>query len=120
VALLGIDVGGTFTEAVLLADGTITTAKAPAAAAGNVETSGRIVEVVFAALAGAVYVPAQGQGTINNVACGYRRFSYHETVGGRQGAAKATFALAAGDLITVETPRGGGHGAPPGEGRNRG
>ena len=38
-----------------------------AVAAGNVETSSRIVDVVFAAFGRAVDVPAQGQGTMNNL-----------------------------------------------------
>jgi N-methylhydantoinase B len=55
-------------------------------AAGNVETSSRIVDVVFAAFGQAVPVPAQGQGTMNNLTLGNDRFSYYETVGGGQGA----------------------------------
>ena len=55
-------------------------------AAGNIETSSRIVDVVFAALGGAVPVPAQGQGTMNNVIFGNDRFTYYETIGGGQGA----------------------------------
>src|SRR6188508_1154000 len=55
-------------------------------AAGNVETSGRIVDTVFAALGEAVPVPAQGQGTMNNVTLGNERFTYYETLGGGQGA----------------------------------
>ena len=62
-------------------------ARAPAAvAAGNVETSSRIVDVVFAAFGRAVAVPAQGQGTMNNVTLGNDRFTYYETIGGGQGA----------------------------------
>jgi N-methylhydantoinase B len=62
-------------------------AQPPAAVvAGNVETSSRIVDLVFAAFSGLVDVPAQGQGTINNMAFGNRRFTYYETVGGGQGA----------------------------------
>ena len=53
---------------------------------GNVETSSRIVDVVFAALGQAVSVPAQGQGTMNNLTLGNDRFTYYETVGGGQGA----------------------------------
>ena len=55
-------------------------------AAGNVETSCRIVDVVFAALGQAVPVPAQGQGTMNNLTLGNDRFTYYETIGGGQGA----------------------------------
>jgi N-methylhydantoinase B len=62
-------------------------ARPPAAvAAGNVETSSRIVDVVFAAFGAAVPVPAQGQGTMNNLTLGNERFTYYETVGGGQGA----------------------------------
>jgi N-methylhydantoinase B len=62
-------------------------ARPPAAvAAGNVETSSRIVDVVFAAFGRAVPVPAQGQGTMNNLTVGNDRFTYYETIGGGQGA----------------------------------
>src|SRR5438874_2493451 len=57
-----------------------------AVAGGNVETSSRIVDAVFAAFARAVPVPAQGQGTMNNVTLGNDRFTYYETIGGGQGA----------------------------------
>jgi N-methylhydantoinase B len=64
-----------------------------AVAAGNVETSQRITDVVFLALARAgVAVPAQGQGTMNNVTFGGTGagergvWTYYETIGGGQGA----------------------------------
>jgi N-methylhydantoinase B len=57
-----------------------------AVAAGNVETSCRIVDVLFRALLQALPVPAQGQGTMNNVTLGNDRFTYYETIGGGQGA----------------------------------
>jgi N-methylhydantoinase B len=57
-----------------------------AVAGGNVETSCRIVDVLFRALGDAVSVPAQGQGTMNNLTFGNERFTYYETVGGGQGA----------------------------------
>lgn len=57
-----------------------------AVAAGNVETSSRIVDVLFAALGQGMAVPAQGQGTMNNVIIGGPGFSYYETIGGGQGA----------------------------------
>jgi N-methylhydantoinase B len=58
-----------------------------AVAAGNVETSQRIADAVFRALAaGGVPVPAQGQGTMNNVTLGGRGWTYYETLGGGQGA----------------------------------
>ncbi len=63
-------------------------AKAPAAvAAGNVEMSQRITDLLFAALAAAgVDVPAQGQGTMNNVTFGGAGWTFYETLGGGQGA----------------------------------
>ena len=63
-------------------------AKWPAAvAAGNVEMSQRITDTIFAALASAgVEVPAQGQGTMNNVTFGGRGWTFYETLGGGQGA----------------------------------
>jgi N-methylhydantoinase B len=67
-------------------EGCLVNARPPAAvAAGNMETSSRIVDVVLAAFAGAVPVPAQGQGTMNNVVLGNDRFTYYETIGGGQG-----------------------------------
>ena len=57
-----------------------------AVAAGNTETASRIVDVVFDALAKALPVPAQGQGTMNNVVLGNDAFTYYETIGGGQGA----------------------------------
>jgi N-methylhydantoinase B len=67
--------------------GSLVNAQAPAAvAAGNVETSCRIVDCLFRALGEAVDVPAQGQGTMNNLTFGNERFTYYETLGGGQGA----------------------------------
>jgi N-methylhydantoinase B len=58
-----------------------------AVAAGNVETSQRITDVLFRALAeGGVAVPAQGRGTMNNLALGGVGWTYYETIGGGQGA----------------------------------
>jgi N-methylhydantoinase B len=72
---------------VLAPEGSLLNARSPAAvAAGNVETSSRIVDLVFAAFGQAVPVPAQGQGTMNNLTLGNDRFTYYETVGGGQGA----------------------------------
>ena len=66
--------------------GCVVNARPPAAvAAGNMETSSRIVDVVLAAFVEAVPVPAQGQGTMNNVVLGNERFTYYETIGGGQG-----------------------------------
>jgi len=79
--------GGAFEPvAVRAPEGCLVNARFPAAvAAGNTETSSRIVDVVFAALGVAVPVPAQGQGTMNNVVFGNDRFTYYETIGGGQG-----------------------------------
>jgi N-methylhydantoinase B len=65
-----------------------------AVAAGNVETSQRLVDVLFGALAGAApgRVPAASQGTMNNLAigstAGSKPFSYYETTGGGAGATR--------------------------------
>ena len=68
-------------------EGSLVHARPPGAvAAGNVETSCRIVDVLFRAFGQAVPVPAQGQGTMNNVTLGNDRFAYYETIGGGQGA----------------------------------
>ncbi len=79
--------GGAFAPVTVRApEGSLVNARPPAAvAAGNVETSSRIADVVFLALGEAVDVPAQGQGTMNNVTLGSDRFSYYETIGGGQG-----------------------------------
>ncbi len=67
--------------------GSLVNAVAPAAVvAGNTETSSRIVDIVFRAFGRGIPVPAQGQGTMNNVAVGNERFTYYETIGGGQGA----------------------------------
>ena len=69
--------------------GSIVSAEPPAAvAAGNVETSQRIADVLLGALAQAApaAVPAASQGTMNNVLVGSDEFAYYETVGGGQGA----------------------------------
>jgi len=68
-------------------EGSLVNARPPAAvAAGNVETSSRIVDAVFAAFGRAIPVAAQGQGTMNNLTLGNDGFTYYETVGGGQGA----------------------------------
>jgi N-methylhydantoinase B len=56
-------------------------------AAGNVETSQRIADVLLGALAQAApdRVPAASQGTMNNVLIGNDDFAYYETVAGGQG-----------------------------------
>ncbi len=68
-------------------EGSAIHARWPAAvAAGNVEMSQRVTDTIFAALADAgVDVPAQGQGTMNNVTFGGRGWTFYETLGGGQG-----------------------------------
>ena len=80
--------GGAFAPVTVRAPkGSLVNARPPAAVAGgNVETSSRIVDAVFAAFGQAMPVPAQGQGTMNNVTLGNDRFTYYETIGGGQGA----------------------------------
>ncbi len=62
-----------------------------AVSSGNVETSQRIVDVLYRALQQAIpeQVPAQSQGTMNNLviaAEGDREKTYYETIGGGEGA----------------------------------
>ncbi len=79
--------------------GSLVDARRPSAVvAGNVETSQRIADTVLAALApafaarsqtaqsGPAGLPAQGQGTMNNLIIGGRGWTYYETLGGGQGA----------------------------------
>jgi len=62
--------------------------KGCAVAAGNVETSQRIVDVVLGALAQAIpdRIPAASQGTMNNVLFGCDDWVYYETLAGGAGA----------------------------------
>jgi N-methylhydantoinase B len=63
-------------------EGSLLNARPPAAvAAGNVETSSRVADVVLAAFGHAL-----GQGTMNNLTLGSDAFTYYETLGGGQGA----------------------------------
>jgi N-methylhydantoinase B len=63
-------------------EGCILNAQPPAAvAAGNVETSSRVADLVLAAFGRAL-----GQGTMNNLTLGNDDFTYYETLGGGQGA----------------------------------
>jgi N-methylhydantoinase B len=67
-------------------EGCLLNAEPPAAvAAGNVETSSRVADLVISALAGARPAPAQGQGTMNNLTLANEDFTYYETLGGGQG-----------------------------------
>jgi N-methylhydantoinase B len=72
---------------VIAPEGCLLHARPPAAvAAGNVETSSRVADLVIGALAGATPAPAQGQGTMNNLTLASESFTYYETLGGGQGA----------------------------------
>ena len=67
--------------------GCLLNARPPAAvAAGNVETSSRVADLVIAALSEARSGPAQGQGTMNNLTLANDAFTYYETLAGGQGA----------------------------------
>ncbi len=83
---------------VIAPNGTVVNANPPASVAGgNVETSQRIVDVLFKALAQALpdRIPAASQGTMNNLTIGGidtrngQEFSYYETVAGGMGARPA-------------------------------
>ena len=92
---------------VIAPQGTVVNAVHPASVAGgNVETSQRIVDVLFKALAQALpaRIPAASQGTMNNLTIGgidprdgntAREFSYYETVAGGMGARPAHDGLSA-------------------------
>jgi N-methylhydantoinase B len=67
---------------VIAPPGSLLNARPPAAvAAGNVETSSRVADLVLAAFGHAL-----GQGTMNNLTLGSDDFTYYETIGGGQGA----------------------------------
>jgi N-methylhydantoinase B len=97
-ALLGMEIpagGGSMEGLVLiLPEASVVNAAPPASvAAGNVETSQRITDVLLRAFGQAVphLVPALSQGTMNNTTAGGvdprtgRPFTYYETVGGGMG-----------------------------------
>src|SRR5205807_1796856 len=121
--------------------GCLVAARPPSAvAAGNVETSRRIADTVFRALASAgCQVPAQGQGRSvggegvvrefealapmeATLLTERRRHGPAGAAGGRDGApganllngaalpSKTTLRLATGDVLRIETPGGGGWG----------
>jgi N-methylhydantoinase B/oxoprolinase/acetone carboxylase alpha subunit len=80
---------------VIAPSGLVVSAQAPAAmAAGNVETSQRITDVILRALANAApeLIPAASSGTMNNLTFGgwdhvrARAFAYYETIAGGMGA----------------------------------
>jgi N-methylhydantoinase B len=86
-------------------EGTLLNARRPAAvAAGNVETSTRVVDAVLGALAQALpdHIPAASHGSMNNIAMGgrfgARAWDYYETLGGGMGAGPA-----GGGLSAVQT-----------------
>ena len=79
--------GGHRPVRIVAPEGSLLNAQPPAAvAAGNVETSSRVADLVLAALGEAADGPAQGQGTMNNVTLAGDSFTYYETSGGGQGA----------------------------------
>lgn len=101
-ALIGLDIpsnsGCLAPIEVLAPEGSLVNARFPAAvAAGNVETSQRIVDVLLGALAQACpdRIPAASQGTMNNLTIGGwdpergGPFTYYETLGGGAGAGPA-------------------------------
>jgi N-methylhydantoinase B len=89
---------------VIAPEGTVVNAREPAAmAAGNVETSQRITDVLLGALAQAApdRIPAASSGTMNNLSFGgwdpfrNRPFAYYETIAGGMGASAANPGLSA-------------------------
>ncbi len=83
---------------VLTPERSVVNAGPPAAmAAGNVETSQRVTDALFGALAQALpeYVPAASSGTMNNLTIGgwdpfrVKAFAYYETIAGGAGASAA-------------------------------
>jgi N-methylhydantoinase B len=106
VAILGVQLpmnqGAISPLSVYIPEGSLLNPRRPyAVAAGNVETSQRVVDVIFGALAQALpdLVPAASQGTMNNLTFGRRQnaysdqanvpdsyFAYYETIGGGAGA----------------------------------
>ena len=100
--LLGVEVpaGGGSLRAIrwVLPEGSVVNARPPASvAAGNVETSQRITDVLLRAFRSALpdHVPALSQGTMNNTTAGGidprtgHPFAYYETVGGGMGGGPA-------------------------------
>lgn len=78
--------------------GSVVNAQAPAAmAAGNVETSQRITDVLLGALAKAApdRIPAASCGTMNNLSFGGSGWAYYETIAGGAGASSGGPGLSA-------------------------
>jgi N-methylhydantoinase B/oxoprolinase/acetone carboxylase alpha subunit len=88
---------------VIAPEGTLVNALPPAAmAAGNVETSQRITDVLLGAMSAAApeWFPAASSGTMNNLSFGGRdpkrgRFAYYETIAGGMGAGASGGGLSA-------------------------
>jgi N-methylhydantoinase B len=87
--------GGMRPLKIIAPEGTIVNARPPAAVCGgNVETSSRIVDVLYKCLAKAMpsMIPAASQGTMNNFTFGGvdprtgQRVAYYETISGGMGA----------------------------------
>ncbi|HZS36456.1 MAG TPA: hydantoinase B/oxoprolinase family protein [Polyangia bacterium] len=76
---------------VIAPEGTIVNARPPrAVAAGNVETSQRIVDVVLGALGQALAeMPAASAGTMSNLLIGDGEYAYYETIAGGAGGSAA-------------------------------
>src|SRR5262249_33095137 len=73
---------------VIAPDGTVLSARPPrAVAAGNVETSQRVVDVVLGALAQALpeRIPSASAGTMSNLLRGGSDWAYYETIAGGAG-----------------------------------
>ena len=91
--------GGSMSSvSLVLPEGSVVNARPPASvAAGNVETSQRITDVLIRAFSVALpdLMPALSQGTMNNITVGGvdprtgEAFAYYETVGGGMGAGPA-------------------------------
>jgi N-methylhydantoinase B/oxoprolinase/acetone carboxylase alpha subunit len=89
---------------IIAPEGTVVNALPPAAmAAGNVEMSQRITDVLLGALSQAApdRIPAASSGTMNNVTFGgwdpirNRRFAWYETIAGGMGAAASADGMSA-------------------------
>lgn len=101
---------------VITRKGSVVDAEFPSAvAAGNVETSQRIVDVLLGALSHALpeQIPAASQGTMNNITIGGldhrtgQPYAYYETIGGGMGAAfqsDGTSAVHSHMTNTLNTP----------------
>ncbi len=74
---------------VIAPEGCVLNARPPrAVAAGNVETSQRVVDVVLGALSQALpgQIPAASAGTMSNLLIGDSSYAYYESIGGGAGA----------------------------------